>query len=677
MMMLLAAQRACTAGGFDQDFGPVLREYCIDCHSGDDANGDVNFDQSNPSDDWIASRYELWESVAGHLKSRTMPPDDSPQPSDTERNRALAWYDSFVDSIDARPAKFRPRRLSVIEYQNTLRSILGFELVTAVIEADQTDSERSLVKKLLPTDPPGQSGFTNDTHANPLTVTGWDAYTYLADVGLNQLFSDERSAELHRFTGPIDRQTGITNKQAKQLVKTFLTLALRRRVSEQRLERSLRQLQGLRGSELQDAVRFELKTALMSPAFLYRGMLAHGKPSTLGQQQSQVDAYELAERMSYFLWADMPDDQLMTLAANKSLNDPKVLTQQVDRMLMSPKARSLTEVFVSQWLTISEIDLVSNNPPIRDALKTQPIDFMNYLFTSDRPLMEMIDSQVTFINQHTSRMYPGDAKQLVRQPRTKGIEIRAMPNQRISIERSSERGGLLTMPGILAMNRGPVLRGTWILERILGTHLPDPPANIGQVKENKKGENLTFRQRFEQHRSKQTCAVCHDKIDPLGFALQSFDSSGQYMLTSGYQSKRKNRKASSKSVDIDRIDTSGRLPSGETFENASELKQILMTTRRESVIRNVVERVMSYSLCRKLELIDRPTIDSITESMIRDDGTWRDLFQAVAASMPFREAIFSGDSVAIRSSHHSTLDRLDFPASVRSGIQTANVQRGN
>lgn len=562
-----------------------------------------------------------------------MPPDDSPQPSDEDRQGALDWYTSFVSSIESRPAVLKPRRLSVIEYRNTLTSLLGFDLETAAIEAEQTDFEKSLVVKLLPIDPPGRSGFTNDTNANPLTTIAWDQYTYLIDTALEQLFSAEQSEALERYTGPGASDGKLNFERAATLIRRFSSAAVRRPLDEAEVEKAVSRLQVLRADNLTKATKFELKSILLSPSFLYRGFLVEGQRGIL----IDVDNNELAERLSYFLWADMPDAALFAAAERGELSDPKLLQAQVDRMLASPKARRLSEVFVSEWFTLSEIDVVSDNPPIRDALKSQPIDFMHFLFTNDRPLTEMVDSNVSFINAHTSRFYRKDAKQLERHERTRGIEIEDLPNQQIEIRSATERGGLLTMPGILMMNRGPILRGTWILERILGEHLPDPPANVGQVAANVKGENLTFRQRFEQHRSSQACAVCHDKIDPLGFSLQSFSNNGQYDLAANNQSGK--GKTASKSSES--LDSSGQLPTGETFANATELKKILSTTQRQSVIRNIVERTMSYALCRKLEVFDRPTVDAISDQMMKHNGTWRDLFAAISASVPFRQTILS------------------------------------
>ena len=624
-----------SAADFDRVVKPLIQKYCVQCHNGKDANPDVDFLKTMQSQE-VGTVFEIWESAVKQLRAGTMPPDTEPQPTQEERKRVIAWFDDFVQNIEARPAVFQPRRLAVNEYRNTLHSVLGFDLEVAIIEAEQTLAERSLVVKLLPTDPPGKSGFKNDTHSNRLTTVAWDQYSYLVDAGLEQLFQPHRRKALEVYTGRIS-EDGLTVEQAQQLIKKVLSKARRRKMSADELEKAASRVGGLSGNALVGAVKFELKTILMSPAFIYRGLLISGQR---GKRQ-RVDSYELAERLSYFLWADMPNETLFALAADDSIQQPEVLKQQIDRMLLSPKARSLTADFATQWLTINEIEKVSNNPPQMVALKSQPLDFMHYLFTNNRPLLEMIDSETAFINPHTSRMYGRDAKQMKRYVKQKGIEVEIVANQKIRLEATKERGGILTMPGILAMNRGPILRGTWILERILGDELPEPPANIGQVPPNTRGEKLTFRQRFEKHRSKAACAIWHDKIDPLGFALQDFDNSGKYLRSANYQpSKKQKRKQQAPNL-RDNIDTQGKLPSGETFENMSGLKQILVTSQREAVIRNVVERTMSYALCRKLVVYDRPSVDMIVKQMDESNGTWRDLFYAVANSVPFREMILS------------------------------------
>ncbi len=611
------------ADEFDASIRPLLDAHCVRCHSGNDPSGEVNF-ESILTPQEIDDHYQTWAKAVNLLQFGKMPPEGEPQPSGKQRELFRNWYDSrFVKNVSARPAPFRPRRLSNTEYRNTLRSLFGFDLEIAVIEAEQTRTEKSLVLKLLQTDPPGKSGFRNDTNSSPLTTNLWDQYAFLTDRALEEFFSENRLRDGSTFGFP----------QAEQLVREFIPRAWRRPVPAERFARIL---ENIRTSEdLLSATKMELKVVLMSAEFLYRGLLFDG-----AQGQHAVDDYELAERLSYFIWADMPDAELFELAAAGTLSQPEVLKTQVQRMLDSPKSITLAEDFAVQWLALDDIDRVSDETPYVIALKSQPIDFVDYLFRQDRPLIEIIASKSTFANSFTKKFYGEDGKRLKTPPKPKGIEVAATPNQFLVLEQTPERGGLLTMPGILAMNRGPILRGTWILERILGEHLPDPPANVGQVAENRAGEQLTFRQRFEQHRSQKTCALCHDKIDPLGFALQGYDDQGGYLLSSSYVPPKKKR-GSLAAETAPSLDTSGKLPSGEEFNDFQELQQILIGTQREPVIRNIVDRLLSYALCRNLEITDRPTVDDIVAKMTDHDGTYRELVWEIANSLPFRETILT------------------------------------
>lgn len=632
------------AEDFETEIRPFLTTYCADCHSGSDAEADVDFD-SIKSKDQIKTSLELWESVVEHLKAQTMPPEDEAQPTGQERDKVYRWYNELVSTIEARPADFRPRRLSVVEYRNSLRSVLGFDVEVAVAEAEQTVTQKSLVIKLLPLDPPGESGFKNDTHNNPLSVVGWDQYSFLIDSALEELFSNRRQSELVLLLGQgkglknrLETFTGVPDQShLANLFRTILTRAYRRTVDVEELAAVVKRLDGYRGKDLVAQTKFEIKTALMSPRFLYRGMAVSGKP---GRQA--VDPFELAERLSYFLWSDMPDDRLTSLASTGELANEKVLHAELDRMLASKKASALAEVFASEWLTLSEIDRVRKNVPILAALKSQPLDFLNFLFTQNRPLLELVDSDIAFINPHTARMYGADAKQMVKYVKQRGIEIESLPNQQINLVATEERGGILTMPGVLAMNKGPILRGHWILDRIVGEHLPEPPMNISPVAPNKRGEKLTFRRRFEEHRANAACASCHDKIDPIGFSLDSFGADGSYLIKSNTDDKKKKKKKGKLPVVLKTIDTSGKLPSGEEFQNIDELKKILTSSQRTVVIRNIVEQTMSYALCRKLKYFDRPTVEKIVKEMDETNGTWGDLFHAVAASIAFRETIIPG-----------------------------------
>ncbi|MEM0927602.1 MAG: DUF1592 domain-containing protein, partial [Planctomycetota bacterium] len=483
----------------------------------------------------MESNYNTWKSIEQLVADGVMPPADADLPSEEEKVAFAEWFQSELERVVAKPGPVRVRRLANHEYRNTVRSVFGFDLEVNVQEAEQTITEKSLILKLLPTDPPGKSGFTNDTHVNPLSSNAWDQYMYLSDAVTRELFQPHRSEALTELVGKAVTAESLTAADAKPLLHTFLVRTRRRDIPIEQVARIAARFDDLESDELIDAIRLEMQTELLSPRFLFRGTL-HRQPSGATSDPDevpsfQVDDFELAERLSYFLWADMPDAELMSLARTGKLR--KQLDSQITRMLRSPKSRSLANDFGVQWLGLDEINLqVSNNPPQLDALRSQPLDFLQYLFTERRPLLELLSSDVTFVNPHTARYYGGRlSRQLPKYRKQKGIEIEIVSNSRVTLEPQFQRGGILTMPGVLAMNRSPILRGTWLLEKIMGHELPEPPPDVPAIEPaDPSAKELTFRQRFERHRAQATCAVCHDKIDPLGFAFENFDSKGKLRL---------------------------------------------------------------------------------------------------------------------------------------------------
>ncbi len=637
---------------------PLLKKHCFQCHGDkDEVRGEVNFRviETGPQ---IKAAFELWSNVLELIETGSMPPETQPRLTPAEIAQFKAWYQQeLVDTIAPLPDVLRPRRLSAHEYRQTLRSLFGFDLEVSIAEAEQTVVEKSLVMKLLPVDPPGPSGFKNDTSANPLTTNVWEQYSFLLDDALEQWLSPGNRNRLEVVTGPITSKH-MTPEQCEKLLNWMLRRIYRRTPTTETIQKCVASIRGKQGPELEAALRMELKSVLMSLPFIYRGLLATVDDLKVSDQDDspvsygRVDDHELAERLSYFLWGDMPDERLMQLADEGTLRIPETYASEIARMLADPKSRNLAENFGVEWFSLNEISKVSKNPPVSHALRQQPIDFLNYLFIEGRPLLELIDSKVTFVNPHTAKFYPGDRKRMAAYKKQRGIEVEAVPNQRLELVGTSERGGLLTMPGILAMNRGPVIRGTWMLEKVLGEHLPDPPADVGQVKPNQTGENLTFRERFELHRSDATCAICHNKIDPLGFAMQAYDATGAYNptglpITKGKIRKQKKNKVKEDEhalVDPPLLDTSGRLPGGQSFDDFRELKKIFLTSQRRRIIENIVKRTLSYALARELNVHDMPTVDEISSELDRHgnldlrEGSYHDLIHLVVNSLPFTHA---------------------------------------
>jgi hypothetical protein len=617
------------AGKFEEEIVPLLKNSCLKCHGGEKTKGKVDFSRIL-TERAAGDHLDLWETVIEVVELGEMPPEEEKPLSTDERAKIRTWRDEFMrlPTVSSIPV-FRPRRLSANEYRNTLRSLFGFDLEVGIARAEQTESgEKSLVLKILPPDPPGQSGFFNDTHSTPLSSSLLESYAYLAGISLDRLFSIQGRDSLARLTRQKDDWNGeITPDLAKEVVRSFLPRVFRRPVGEERIESIVKKLKGKKGKALVAALKFELKAALISPEFLYRGFLA--EPGGDKGRQA-VDPYELVERLSYFLWEDMPDEELFESARNGSLGKKGEVGRQIARMLTDPRARNLSESFGVQLLGLSSIDdQIKNNPIHLHAMRTQPRDFLHYLFTEDRPVMELLDSNVTFVNQSTSGFYGNDRKRLAPFHKPRGVERQRTMNQRLEIKEAEGRGGILTMPSILSMNHGPILRGTWVLRTILGVRLGEPPADVPPIKPVPRGKKMTFRERFEAHRENVTCARCHEKIDPIGFALDGYDKNGKYLLASHH--KRGNQPA---------IDTSGKLPSGEEFKDFEGLKHILTTTKKEQVIRNLTRKILSYALGRKLGRGDQGVVEEITNKATSENSSWKELLIEVANSPPFREIVY-------------------------------------
>lgn len=608
---------------FDASITPFLNQYCLDCHGGKKVKGKIDFTVLDKSSS-LEEHHELFENSLDVVIHHDMPPEDELQPSEAEIESFKNWVlESFDKNVVAKAGPGVPRLLSSHELSKTLNDLFQVELEVNVAKAEETEVETSLVKRVLPIDPPGESGFKNDTRHRLLTPALWESYSYIFDVALRKLFSESAKAQLEKFAGHIHPDGGWAHQNSVQLLKSLLPRIYRRPLSKQDLQDALSYLEKDKPSVA--SVQHELKVALMSSRFLYRGLSQKRE-----EGQHPVDAFEYAERLSYFIWGSMPDEDLFQKALKNRLQKPDEIRNEIVRMLKDSKSQNLSRDFAYQWLALSEIKNLGGRTTYVNSLLEQPLRFFDYLVCEDRPLMELIDSDRSYANYLVAKFYPKDRHQLPKFKNQRGIEMAFQELSPIELQNTQNRGGILTMPGILSMNAAknrtsPILRGTWMLERILGEHLPEPPMDVSPVPPNKKGEVLTFRERFERHRSDNACAVCHNRIDPLGFALESFDSNGAFRTHHVVNKK-----------DKVEIDASGAYK-GNSFQTFAELKHLLLTEHREDIIRNITKKMLSYALCRSLELSDKPVVEEIVEKMVSGKGTFQDLIYEIVTSMPFKE----------------------------------------
>jgi cytochrome c553 len=422
---------------------------------------------------------------------------------------------------------------------------------------------------------------------------------------------------------------------ARRVLARILPKAFRRPVDAADVEKflALYDRGAKRGEPFEENVKLALKAMLVSPRFLFKVEEPDPQPGIrpLGQ-------YEMASRLSYFLWSSMPDEELLQLAAAGRLQDPQVLRAQVDRMLDDPRSRVFAGGFMGQWLGTQEIGgrsvpLLTElqhfyTPEVAADLREQPEIFFHHIITENRSLLDLLNGNYTFLTRRLARYYEVEDKvQLGDAP---GFQKVNWPDDR--------RAGVLGFASVLAMTShykqaSPVLRGAWVLETLLGTPVPPPPPDVPPLDEVKKvAKNLTMRQMLAKHRESQTCAACHNLMDPIGLGLENFDWMGRWR---------------DKETDGTPVDASGALPSGETFNGPVELRAVLLK-QKESFVRQVVSKTLGYALGRGMQDSDQCTVQRLMDSLEKDGYRARGLIRDIVLSTPFRN---SQSDAAVSESH--------------------------
>jgi len=593
-----AKQGGAFASDFKKDILPVLENYCFSCHD-ETAKGGVNLEAlSQDSTFWMEPK--TWERTLNAIRDASMPPAKKPQPKAAERALLSAWLASTLDNPDAAkvPSDIgrKPiQRLSRLEYNNTVRDLLG---------VDSQPADR------FPPDGGGGGGF--DNNASTLFIPPILMEKYLAAA--SDLVSAAKPDLIFRIR---PSETKDARTAARENLTWLAERAFRRPVAGDEIAALL----GLFDETMQqagkwdDAMRQSVRAVLVSPSFLFR--VEQDRPGLVPQR---VSDWELASRLSYFVWSSMPDEPLFALAREGKLSEPATFEAQVRRMLADAKARVFAENFASQWLRTRELRTSVRpandgqpefTPALRDAMAREPIVFFDALLRGDRPLTECLDADYAFVNAELARFYG------LCEPGGDGFERVTLTDR--------TRGGVVTMAGVLTLTSyprrsSPVLRGKWIMEEILGAPPPPPPQMIKSLPTSDKGRNgLTFRQQLEVHRSKPECASCHKTMDQLGFGLENFSPVGSWRTTAGNNP----------------VDASGELPDGTKFTGPVELKRLL-SERRDEFMRNLTERMFSYALGRGVEQTDWLAVRQIARAVANDGYRAQRLVLEIAKSPAFQ-----------------------------------------
>jgi mono/diheme cytochrome c family protein len=586
---------------FAKDVAPLVYRYCGKCHGETKPKGGVAL-TAFADDASVLKKRALWESVADNLRSGDMPPPGKPRPNADELDKINAWLDAVVFQLDCNgprdPGRVTIHRLNRAEYNNTIRDLMGVDFQPA-------DD--------FPQDDVGY-GFDNIGDVLSLPPLLMEKYLAAAEKIVEKTFA---SPEARKRLFVVTTQN---EESARQILERFAGRAYRRPVNREEMQRLLRFVEMAEKNRdgFETGIGLAVQAILVSPHFLFRVEIDR-RPDDPTAVRTLTD-YELASRLSYFLWSSMPDDELFELARKKSLHEPEVLEKQVRRMLKDPRSRALVDNFAGQWLQLRTLKEFKPDPDLfprfddklRAAMLKETELFFENVVREDRSILDFIDADYTFVNERLAKHYGLSG--------VKGEEFR-----RVSLT-GTPRGGILTQAAVLSVTSNPtrtspVKRGKWILENILGTPPPPPPPGVEELKDDKEAVlSGSLRQRMEQHRANPNCATCHQRMDPLGFGFENFDAIGGWRTKEGKHA----------------IDPSGTLPNGQSFKGPVELRAILKT-RQQAFARCLAEKLLTYALGRGVERYDRCTLDDIVKSADKDNFKFSRLVIDIAKSDPFQK----------------------------------------
>jgi len=583
--------------GENQEF---LKKYCGACHSGKASVGGFQLEKVKDAASFAADTHS-WVRLRTRLENHEMPPKGAPAPSLDAREGFAKWVDAELKreacslgiTVGPRPL----RRLNRDEYTATVQDLLDIHLD---------------IGAGLPADGAGGEGFDNAAETLFLSPLHSEKYLDTAKLAMDFAAKEYKSRAriLIATPGP-----GVTPEMAaRRIVQAFLPRAFRRPVVDAEVAPYLELFRASRakGEGFEPAVFYMLRAALVSPNFLFR------------MEQGE---YALASRLSYFLWGSLPDELMFDLARDKKLNRPEVLRALVDRMLRNDRSQNFAQRFIEQWLHTRDLGgdkmpdaklfpQYAKDEDLRGDIRLQPVYFFREMLIRKVSILDLLDSEFTIgtshLEKHMGLKFPLDPGR------------RSQP-QWVKLPEGSKRGGILGMPAVLAVSSypyrtSPVLRGAFILDAILGTPPPPPPPNVPPLGEEKAGAApKSVRERLALHRADATCAGCHSRIDPMGFALENYDSVGRWRDEDGGKP----------------VDNSAEMADGRKFAGPQELRTVLME-KRDLFLRNLTNKLLGYALGRGLTLRDSCTVDAIVEEVKQNKYSSAKLIEAIVLSAPFR-----------------------------------------
>ena len=651
--------RAADGGVFAGVVRPVFQQSCVKCH-GEDGKVKGGFDlRTIEGGSDLVSDLERLEMIIDVLDANEMPPEKEPEIDPGMREQLILELRKLLHAGARAEKGYAPtpiRRMNRFQYNNAVVDLLQLKVVVFPLpEKMMRDrsgyfrpesgkmpdklvvSSRQLGKSALieprlagvgpfPQDLRAEHGFDNRGDHLTLSPMLMEAFFKLSRRIVQSSNFDKRTVGIWQdFFVPPDEKKGLES-ELRQRLQVFLGRAFRRPVEKDLLESYVGHVLGQlkSGKEFSGVMKEAVSAVLASPQFLY----LYDKPSGSGETEL-LDGYELASRLSFFLWGSIPDDELLELARSGKLVDPEVLIGEVRRMLLDRKLKRFCDSFPAQWLQLERIisslpdetiyrDFYYAPPNYRTSMDMmmEPLLLFETVLVENRSILEFIDSDYTYRTPRLRKWYGEPTKERLGGPITLNFKRQPVSDKR--------QGGVITNAAVMTMTSGPeetkpITRGAWIAGVIFNDPPEPPPADVPALEERDNAEDLTVRERFAAHRERADCAGCHAQLDPLGFAFENFDPVGRWREK--YQNERE-------------IDASGTLFRKHRFSNVVEFKQALLK-EKDRFIRGFAEHLLSFALGREITPADSPSLDELVARTIADDYRIRTLIEGVVQSAPF------------------------------------------
>ncbi|CAN5490274.1 hypothetical protein BH23BAC1_BH23BAC1_16750 [soil metagenome] len=608
---------------------PIVEKHCFSCHHDTKRSGGISIKAyfmglQEQFEDRIVRGGKQWMHILETVKSGEMPPAGEPRMTVEEQEVLISSVNNILSQglNSNNPGRVVIRRLSHSEYQFSVLNLVG-------VNYD--------AKNKFPSDGSGGAGFDNFPNTLFLTPLKMERYYEAAEDILDEAYSDPQNwrnlvpnpyretffTRIYQWFLSIFTDKDFSDepvKAAEEIIMPFASFAFRRFLEPEEKDTYLslfkKVYNGTEGKDKFDiAIKETYKAILVSPKFLYR--FEEEQPVN---HPYPLSTFELASRLSFFLWSSLPDKELFEVAYRQDLHDPAVLSRQVRRMLNDPKAKRFSESFATQWFGITKLKESSPvdperfpefTPTLRQAMYQELVEYFHHVLSDSKNFLDLLDSDYTFLNEELAHHYGIEG--------VEGEELRKV------ILKDRTRGGILGMGSVLTatslpLRTSPVLRGKWVLEEILGTPAPPPPPDAGELSEEEAGaEGASIRDLLVLHRSKPECISCHQKMDPIGFGLENFDPVGRWRNGYGEET-------------IIAWDT---LPSGEIFNGPAELKKILVS-KNDLFARTLTEKMFTYAIGRNVEFKDELYVQELIKNLQENNFNTEKFIIELTNSYPFR-----------------------------------------